>query len=448
MKQLKEHASELVEVARDAGANDVIVEVADATTNQIRFSSFKIDSSNWWRERHAIAFVAVGKRTMSTDIRDLSDARRQVAALVGMAKLTPENKEYAGIATGRFKYTRSRVDPKVASIRDPSRYVHEAIAGSESYPVTDCGGTMFVRRSSVGIASSGGALAEDEHASIDLSVRAFSQPEASGHSVCLASRISALKARETGERAGELAMKARDPVQGDEGKFDLILEPLCLGSLMNSTSGMMGALDVEIGASMYAKKIGKKVASDIVTIADDPTLSSMSQRAFDHEGMPTRRNVVVKNGVLKTYLHNTSTAKRFKTKSTASAGPLIPTTFSMAAQPIAFHIDLEPGDWKLDEMIEDTKSGIYLNHTWYTRFQNSVTGDFSTIPRDAILRIKDGEVVGAAKNIRISDNLLDFWKRVDAIAKKQEEIYWWDEAMPPSHMSPIRVRGMNITRSS
>ena len=448
MKQLKERASELVEVARNAGADDAIVEVIDGTTNQIRFSSFKIDSSNWWRERNAVAFVAVGKRTMSTDIRDLSDARRQVEALVGLAKRSPENKEYAGIASGRFKYKRSRVDPKLASIRDPSRYVHDAIAGSESHPTTDCGGTMFVRRSSVGIASSGGALADDGHASIDLSVRAFTQPEASGHAVCLASRLSALKARETGERAGDLAMRARNPVQGEEGKFDLVIEPLCLGSLMNPTSGMLGALDVEIGASMFAKKIGKKVASDIVTIADDPTMSSMSQRAFDHEGMPTRRNVVIKNGVLKTYLHNTSTAKRFKTRSTASAGPLIPTTFSMAAQPMPFHIDLEPGDLKVEEMLADTKSGIYLNHTWYTRFQNSMTGDFSTIPRDAVLKIENGEIVGAIKNIRISDNLLNFWKKVDAISRKQEEVYWWDEAMPPSHLPSVKVRGMNITRSS
>jgi len=257
-----------------------------------------------------------------------------------------------------------------------------------------------------------------------------------------------MDARGTGSRAGELASKAKDPITGKEGKFDLVLEPLCLGSFVQSTSHMMSALRVEISTSMYAKKVGKKVASEEVTFLDDPTINSTSRRAFDHEGVPTRRNVLVKSGVLKTYLHNTSTARRFKTKTTASAGPLIPTAFSFAAQPIPMHPVLQTGDWSADEIIADTRNGLYLNNTWYTRYQNYATGEFSTIPRDAILLIRDGEIAGAVKNIRISDNMMNFWKSVDALSRSAEEVYWWDEAAPPSHLPVIRARAMNITRSA
>jgi len=177
-------------------------------------------------------------------------------------------------------------------------------------------------------------------------------------------------------------------------------------------------------------------------------MPSISRRSFDHEGVPTRRNVMIREGILKTYLHNTSTAKRFKTRTTASAGPLIPTPFTFTAQPIAMHPVLQPGDWDEQELIEDTRRGLYLNNTWYTRFQNYATGDFSTIPRDAILRIENGDLVGAVKNIRISDNMLNFWKSVDALTKGSEEIYWWEEAAPPSTLPAVRVRGMNITRSA
>jgi PmbA protein len=257
-----------------------------------------------------------------------------------------------------------------------------------------------------------------------------------------------MDARGTGSRAGELASKAKDPITGKEGKFDIVLEPLCLGSLVQSTSHMMSALRVEISTSMYAKKVGKKVASEEVTFVDDPTINSTSRRAFDHEGVPTRRNVLVKGGILKTYLHNTSTAKRFKTKTTASAGPLIPTAFSFAAQPIPMHPVLQTGDWTADEVIADTKNGLYLNNTWYTRYQNYATGEFSTIPRDAILLIRDGEIAGAVKNIRISDNMMNFWKSVDALSNTAEEVYWWDEAAPPSHLPVIRAKALNITRSA
>lgn len=448
MSKFKELAQELMEAARDAGADDALAEVVESTTTQVRYSNKLIDATNWWSERSAMMFVSVGKRTFASDLRDLNEAKSLVPALVAAAKASPPNESYAGIASGRFKYGPVKVDRKIVNLRDPSRYVHEAIAAAESEGAVDVGGTLFVRHRKTALSSSEGHSAEDESAAMELSVRAFSQPEASGHSVCIVPRLAMLKARDTGRRAGELARLARNPVSGDEGKFDVIMEPLYLGDLIRPTSDMLSAKMVEIGLSAFAKKIGKPVASSDVTLADDPLIESSSRRLFDHEGVPTRRNVLIKDGVLKTFVHNTSTAKRFKTKTTASAGPMIPTTFAMAAQPLLFHPVVSPGDWTRDEIFEDTRNGLYVNNGWYIRFQNYSTGDFSNIPRDAILRVVDGEVVGPVKNIRVSDNLLNMWKSVDAVSKDPQEIYWWDEAAPPSTLPMVRARAMNITRSS
>jgi PmbA protein len=448
MSELIEIADELVRQARVEGANDVVAEVFDSKTHQVRYSNSSIDASNWWGEKHAHLFMAVGKRTVSTDIRDLASAKGLIPELITTAKASPVNKDYAGIASGRFKYKRSRPDPKILSMRSPAKYVHDAIGAAEREGAIEVGGTFFVRHNRVAICSTGGARGEDENASVELSVRAFTQPEASGHAVSCSHRLSDLNAVATGRKAGGLAKAARDPQQGDIGKQDLVIEPLLLGELIYSTSSMMSAHYVQLGLSMYEKKIGKKVASDLVTFYDDPTVPSISQRAFDHEGMPTKKVVVIKNGVLKTYLHNTSTAKRFRTKSTASAGPFVPTGFDPPAVPLASHPVVEPGDWSLEEMIADTKHGLYLNHTWYTRYQSYARGDFSTIPRDAILRIENGQIVGSVKNIRISDNMLNLWKSIDALSKAREEVYWWDEVAPPSTIPAVRCRGLNITRSS
>jgi PmbA protein len=448
MSELREAAELVMEASRASGATDAVAEAMDASVHQVRFSNSQIDAVNSWSERHLALFVAVGKRLMSSDIRDIDSAKKIAIELVGLAKKSPPSKSYGGIASGRFKYKRQAADKKIVDLRDSSRYVMDAIGGAESEGAISVGGTFYAYHERVAIASSGGALGEDESASVNLSVRAFSQPEASGHAVCCTPRLSGMDARGTGRRAGEFASKAKDSVTGREGKFDLVLEPLCLGSLVQSTSHMMSALRVEISTSMYAKKVGKKVASEEVTFVDDPTISSTSRRAFDHEGVPTRRNVLVKDGVLKTYLHNPSTAKRFKTKTTASAGPLIPTASTFAAQPIPMHPVLQTGDWTTDEIVADTKNGLYLNNTWYTRYQNYATGEFSTIPRDAILLIRDGEIAGAVKNIRISDNMMNLWKSVDALSKSAEEVYWWDEAAPPSHLPIIRAKAMNITRSA
>jgi PmbA protein len=447
MSRLRETAERLVQVARDAGANDAIVEVIDSSTDQIRYSNSMVDTSNFWREVHAHVFVAVAGRTVSSDIMDIKGAPGAIHELVRAAKLTPVNEGYRGIASGRFTYRRSRVDPKMLSLRNPAKYVHEAIGSALANGAVDVGGTLFVRRARRGIASSKGALAEDGNASMDLSVRAFSQPEASGQALCVTPTVSKMKAAEVGARAAELAVMAKNPVQGDEGKMDIVMEPMMIGSMLVHSASMASALSVELGMSMYAKKLGKKVASDDVTVIDDPSMSSMTRRTFDHEGMPTRKNVIIKDGILKMYLHNTSTAKRFKTRPTANAGPLVASQFSTPNDPVLFHPVLKPGEWKLDELIEDTKNGLYLNNTWYTRYQNYSTGDFSTIPRDAILLIRNGEIAGSVKNIRVSDNMLRLWKSVDAVSRNAEEIFWWDEA-GPGHFPAARARKIEITRSS
>ncbi len=448
MTELRELASNLVAVARSSGANDVVAEAMDSTVTQVRFSNSMIDTVNWWNERHVEILVAVGKKVMSSDIRDVDNAANLVRKLVLDARQTPDSKTYGGIGAGRFRYGMAVLDKKMAQVTDPSRFVHDAINGAESEGANNVGGTFYLRRLQTGIASSGGASAEDDRMSSDLSVRAFSQPEASGHAVSCATRLNRLKARETGMRAGELSRMARNPAQGQEGKTDLIVEPLFLGVLNHSTSNMLSALFVEIGFSMFANKIGKQVASRQVTWTDDPTMDSISRRLFDHEGVPSKRNVVISRGFLKTYLHNTSTAKHFKTKTTANAGTLVPTQFTSASQPMAFHPVVAPGDWTPNEMIADTKSGLYLNNTWYTRFQNFATGEFSTIPRDAMLKIENGEIVGCVKNIRVSDNLLNLWRSIDALSKSSQEVYWWDEASPPATLPTVRIRGMNISRSA
>ena len=327
MTRLKEIASQLVDVARDEGAKDAIVEVFDTSIDQIRYSNSMIDTSNHWESAHAHVFVAVEGRTMASDVRDLRSADDSVKEIVALTRKSPVNEDYGGIASGKFSYRRRQVDKRIASLRNPAKHVHDAIDGALSGGATDVGGTFFVRNSRWGIASSKGALAEDGNASLDLSVRAFVQPEASGHAILVTANLDKMKAREAGIRAAELAVAAKDPVSGEEGKLDLVMEPLFLGGIVGVTGSMASGLSVELGMSMLEKKIGKRVASEEITLTDDPMMKSMSRRMFDHEGKPSRKNVVIKKGELKTYLHNTSTAKHFKTRSTASTGPLVATQF-------------------------------------------------------------------------------------------------------------------------
>jgi PmbA protein len=175
-----------------------------------------------------------------------------------------------------------------------------------------------------------------------------------------------------------------------------------------------------IQLSVFVNKLGQKVASETVTLRDNPAAYSMGNRVFDDEGVPARENVLIGKGVLKTYLHNTSTAKKFQTETTGNAGIVVPTPWNL---------ELDAGSMNREEMFREVKHGLYLTNTWYTRFQNWAKGDFSTIPRDGIFLVEGGEI-----------------KQSWGISKEQQPVHWWIEARPPSLSPYILMKDVQITR--
>jgi PmbA protein len=159
---------------------------------------------------------------------------------------------------------------------------------------------------------------------------------------------------------------------------------------------------------------------------------------FDDEGAPAKENVIIDHGVLKGYLHNNSTAKIFKTETTGNAGLVFPNPWN---------IEMDAGNVSKDELFKDTKKGLYLTNTWYTRFQNYARGDFSTIPRDGIFLIQNGEIKQSIKDLRISDNAATMLNNVAAISKERQHIHWWGEADPPSLSPYVLIKNVHLTKS-
>jgi PmbA protein len=281
--------------------------------------------------------------------------------------------------------------------------------------------------------------ARDHRANLYLSIRALLSLEASGHGVACASRVSEFDPEKAGHKAGRVAALAANPKAGKAGRYTVVFDPLIFGSVTDNAAGRLGAWTVLAGLSPYRGKIGKRVASEVVTITDDGSAESIARKKFDMEGVPTRKNVLIQKGILRTYLHNTSTAKKFRARTTGNAGLISP-------EPHAVFV--KPGDWKKDEIFSEVKDGLWLTNTWYTRYQSYVTGDMSTIPRDGIFRIHKGEVVEAWKDVRITDNLIRLMKNVVALSDRTEQMMWWGEVSLPNFVPYALIKDVNITTSA
>ena len=436
---MEDLAARLVQHAMSLGCQDAAVDVIQNRSYQVRFARNEPVISNRWKDTAASAFLVYDRRVVASDIKDLDNAEAGIDRLVKIAKSSQKNPEYRGIAEGAFRYARSRPDPKVLALDRGARFVEDAVHGALAEGATECAGSFWRYEDEHFLATSNGVSAHDLRASLYLSIRALRSLEQTGHGVACASRLSQFDPEKAGRKAGHIAGLVKAPTSGTAGRYTVVFDPLIFGSLTDQVAGRLSAWAVLAGFSPFGKKIGKRVASEAVTIVDDGSAESIGRKRFDAEGVPTRKNTLVAKGVLKTYLHNTSTAKRFKTRTTGNAGLVSPDPHA---------VFVKPGTWTKDEIFEEVKDGLWLTNTWYTRYQSYVKGDLSTIPRDGMFRIRKGEVVESWKDIRLTDNLLRLMKNVVALSNTAEQMMWWGEVSVPNFVPYALIKGVNITRSA
>ena len=440
MTDILNKTEEIVTKAKKLGADEGVAKTTLGKYRQVRFSNNQVDITVAWNDYVTDVALAWKKRVVATQIHDFKDIDASIKQLLGLAKVSAENPMFGGVAKGKFRYPKSNADSKLEDLDSPTELVSEAISAAkkEIGPKIDSGGILFTKFEDVYLVSSEGPVGFDSRSAIELSIRAFAEQEASGHGVECSSTLKGFKPARAGTKAGEIAKLAKNPKTGDDGAYDVIFDPLILGSSLGVWGGMVSAFNVMIQMSVFVDKIGKKVAPEIVTLKDNPAAYSMSNRVFDDEGVPTKENVFINKGVLKTYLHNASTAKIFKTKTTGNAGLVAPNPWN---------IEMEAGDMSKDELFGEVKRGLYLTNTWYTRFQNYAKGDFSTIPRDGIFLVEKGEIKKSLKDLRVSDNTLTMLGNIAAISKERQHVHWWAEADPPSLSPYVLIKNVHMTKS-
>ncbi|MBX8636056.1 MAG: TldD/PmbA family protein [Thermoplasmata archaeon] len=435
---LADISERIVSEAVRAGADDAIVSGINSDTRQIRFSENRIDIFNNWNDTSFHLFLARQKRVVATTIKGNDDYREAVRRAIETAGNSEPSSDYFGIAksTKARNYASSESPVSDATL---SGFAHDAINAAVRDGSSSCSGSLYGSFYTRCVASSSGINRKERAGSYYLSIRCFAGEEASGHSVISSLRSRGFHPERAAEKAAMIASSAGKPGSCEEGKYDTILDPMVVATLTSHVGMMASAYQVVSGFSCLGGKIGRHIASESVTIEDDAERKLYGFRRFDDEGVETRKTKIISRGVLKSYLHNTSTSKKFGVRNTANAGLI---------EPEAFMLSFDGGDRTREEMIRELKDGLYINNVWYTRYKSYARGDFSTIPRDAILRVKNGEIVGSVKGIRITENLIGLMKRVSAASREREHLSWWGESFTPSTVPYITVKKLNVTRSS
>jgi len=436
-------AKSLLDKFVKAGADDVIININKETSSQIKFANSKIATTQSWTTAKADIFLSVNKHLVMTTIKDFSEKAvyDSISRIMKFANASIPNEDYKGIATGPFKYNDipETFDPEVANLDEKSvEMAKEALNAAAEHGSKRSAGVFESAASSSYLLTTNDVEATDKSTKLYFSLRAFVDNYASGHRVCNSRILSKFKPDEAALEAAEIAKNSVNPVSGEGGTYDVLFEPLPFSNILGQIGEASSIFNVESQLSCFAGKLNSKIADSSVTITDDGTIANgFGSARFDAEGVPTQKNTIIDKGVLKTYLHNTSTAVKHNTKTTANAGLISPTPFNVV---------FNNGKLNKEEIISSIKKGLIVTNVWYTRFQNYATGDFSTIPRDGMFLVKDGKISGAVKELRISDNLLNILKSVVAIGNKPEPVFGW-EVETPVTTPPVLVKDVNFTKS-
>jgi len=205
------------------------------------------------------------------------------------------------------------------------------------------------------------------------------------------------------------------------------------------------------GSFLTVDKLRKlKYGSDIVNITADATIpGGLGTFGYDDEGVKAQRTPIVKNGLFVGYLTSRETAPVIKKRSNGTMRadgwnrlPIIRMT----------NINLEPGEWELDNLIADTKEGIFfdLNKSWSIDDQR-LNFQFGA---EAAWEIKNGKLTRMLKNATYTGITPEFWNSCDAVCNKNHWHVWGvpncgkGEPMQTAHVAhgvaPARFRNVKV----
>jgi len=207
----------------------------------------------------------------------------------------------------------------------------------------------------------------------------------------------------------ELERKARasasaEPFRGKK-KLTMILPPCELGDMMMSSAGSaLNGENVFYKRSPWTEMTEKKVASDILTITDDPTVPGPLCSEFDDEGSPSSKKVLVENGILKGYIRDSfigpSTGNGIRRDITDAQDIYCS---SVSIKPM--NLVVSPGRYSQDEIIAQTDNGIFIEKFAWPE-ADPLTGRFGLEVRCGHL-IKKGKIIGTVNNALLTGNMFD-----------------------------------------
>lgn len=426
---LRERAQDVVRQAMAGGATaaECVVREGDEFSTVVRLG--QVETLKESGSRAIGVRVFFGQRAASTYSSDFSSAGigRMVRSALELSKITSED-PFGGIPEaaqlGALTGDLDLYYEDVYSLSGPERieYARRAEKAALDYDPrikNSEGGSFDAATGHKVLANSHGFVGEYRRSYCSVSAVPIAMTEDGGMQrdfwFSVARSLGKLEAPEkVGVIAAQRTLRRLGGRKCKTAQMPVVFDPMVSSSLLDHIFEGVNGDSVYRGASFLAGKLGEKIAGVNVNVIDDGTLvGGFGTSPFDGEGIPTRRTVVVENGVLKSYLLNTYTAKKLGMQTTGNAARGLAGTPGIGPG----NYFLQPGTKTPQEIIGGIKEGLYVTE-FLGHGANLVTGDYS---RGASgMWISGGEFAYPVEEITVAGNLKEMFFNISEIGNDLE----------------------------
>jgi PmbA protein len=443
--ELRDLAASVVERAMKAGATAAEAAVREGSefSTVVRMGEVETLKESGSRAIGLRAFL--GQRAASTYSSDFSKEgiQRLISGAIELARVTSED-AYAGIpepdqlgSLGDLKLYYDDVYslPPEERIEYARRSERAALETDPRMKNSD-GGSFDAAIGHKVLANSHGFVGEYRRSYCSVSAAPIAQDEDGNMQrdswYALARTLAKLESPESvGREAARRTLRRLGSRKIKSTQVPIVLDPMVAESILDNIFEAIDGEAIYRQSSFLVNKLGEQVAASNITVVDDGTMpGGFGTEPFDGEGVPTRRTMVIENGVLKSYLLNTYTARKLGMKTTGNASRGLAGTPGIGSG----NFYLQKGDRTPQQIIGDIKQGLYVFQ--FLGFGvNTVTGDFSRGVSG--LWIENGELTYPVEEVTVAGNLKDMLHNITEIGNNLE--FRGSTACPT-----LRIDGMTI----
>lgn len=408
------------------GVDDAEVSLGGGRLGLTRFADNQVHQSVFVDRETMIIRVRVGGKVGRAETSDYSPQGVQGAARQArmLAELLidvddpvgfPEPQDYAEIDAHDTETERATALDRMAVVGPTILRAYRSNLKTSGYLCTTYGavdpgphgGGVYA------LANSKGLVAYHAPTRADLSVTMFDDRERSGWAQAGSFALGDLFSENVAQVAVDKALTKGTPKAIDPGKYDVILEPAAVASLLEFISYTAGASEMASGRSFLSGTLDTKITGDSITIRDDFSHELIRGAPFDVEGVARRPVTIIENGVATSPVYSHENAMR---------DGVDPTGHKMVSDllgeiEIAPSLVMSGGDGTFEDLVASTDKAILVSRIWYAQLVDRKELVVTGLTRDGTFLVEKGEIVAPVRNMRFNIRLLDLLGRVDAMSE-------------------------------